>query len=198
MPVSTLTRFESIADIPLNDVNKTYFMPTNGGLIPNDRYLHSLRLQLEGRITLPGSAAPTSPTADSQTVFSLIESIIVEGYHRPRGAREQFINVRGSDLMQLNRIYLSGLDAPMDTVFDLSAAVSGLDFRGIMHLPFVPLNMPAQTQMNHLLDAPNYEALTLSVRFADDKNLASGGTTPSTFTAYGSSSGSPRLRIGGM
>jgi len=201
------SRQEFIADISLTTPNTVYQLPTNGGLIPNDRYIFALILTFEGRMTNPASNGPTGVLADAP--WSLIENITVQGYHRVRAQNEPFINIRGVDLYNLLRCYNPSLCycEPNDSTLvkagiyvpNLSVAASATnDIRFTLYLPFYPLNLPIGQQLGYLLDAPNYDRLQLSVTFSDQKSVFSGQTTQPTFSAYGSASGSPRLRVEGQ
>lgn len=193
-PISASSRLEWIADITLSTLNAAYTMPS--GYLPNDRFMYGLRLQWEGRTTNASSNNPTGVQGDSP--FSVIENVKVEGYHRIRGQREQFLNCRGSDLRELNRIYTA--HAPYltpATALTLTANATN-DIRFSIDVPFVPQNIPIAQQLGFLLDAPNYDALTLTIQYADDKSIYTGQTSASLFTAYGSASGSPRIRVSGL
>lgn len=195
IPVSALNRPERIADIDVSGINRTLTLPTNGGLIPSDRFMYGLGLMFEGRITNDaGAGNPTAVLADAP--FSLLESIEVEGYHRIRAAREQFINVRGADLRELNRAYLN--HTPISTPAALSMVAGATnDIRFYIELPFIPYNLPARMWEGFLLDAPNYDVLKLSIRFSDDASVFT-RTTAGVFSAFGSATGNPRIRVVGM
>lgn len=201
---SAFQRDEGIVDIPMPTINTSLTLPTQGGQIPNDRFLYGLRLQFEGRITNgAGAAAPTGVQADAP--FSLIENITVEGFHRPRNQKEQIYNIRGADLRELIRIYTAhdplvtpapGFNLAPSTALNLAA--SGVnDIRFTLELPFTLMNLPIKQQIGWLLDAPNYDSLQLKIQFADDRSVFTGGTA-GAFTAFGSTTGSPRLRVMGL
>lgn len=192
-PISASSRYEWINDIPLSSgTNLAYTLPS--GPLPNDRFMFGLRLQWEGRLTNAASGNPTGVQADAP--FSLIENVKVEGYHRLRGQREQFINCRGSDLRELNRIYTA--HAPLSTGTQTLTANATNDTRFIIDVPFVPYGIPISQQMGFLLDAPNYDALTLTIQHSDDKSFFTGQTLASTFTAFGSASGNAKIRVSGL
>jgi hypothetical protein len=199
---TTIDRTELIADISLSSINTNFTMPTNGGQIPNDRFMYGLRLQFEGRIT-NNAAGPTGVQADAP--FSLLESIVVEGFHRPRNQKETIYQIRGADARELCRIYSAHeplvTPAPAFNASPASAlnlAASGVnDIRFIIDLPFVPENLSPRQQIGWLLDAPNYDSLTLRIQFADDRSVFTGGTA-GTFQSFGATTGSPRLRVYGI
>jgi len=200
---SATSRQEFIADISLTATNTVYMLPTNGGLIPNDRFMYDLSLTFEGRMTNASSNNPTGTQADAP--FSLIDTITVTGYHRVRGQSEPFVNLRGADLYNLNRLYTSHIPyvvpnsagAPTFTVSLSTSANATNDIRFTLNLPFTPLQIPIQRQLGWLLDAPNYDTLKLTVQFSDDKSVFTGQTSASTFSAFGSASGNPRVRVHG-
>lgn len=190
----TVGRYEQIATISLPNTNAAYQLPTNGGTLPNDRFIWSLRIEFQGRLTNPASGGPTGILADAP--YSLIESIQVSGYHRIRAAKEQFINVRGSDLRELMKIYQAhnpySLPASLSTT---ASATNDIDF--IIEVPFVPWNMKLSQQAQWMLDAPNYDQLQLTIQFADANSVFSGQTTQPTLSAYGSSSGNAQIIVSG-
>lgn len=196
-PITCIAREEFIADIVLATPNTVFQLPTNGGLIPNDRFLFALALQFEGRIT--NNAGPNNPTGvQADAPFSLLENIRVEGYHRVRQQRERFIDLRGADLRELTRDYYSNSPYSSQTSASLVlTANSTNDIRFILDIPFTPLNLPPHQQVGYLLDAPNYDQLQLSVQFADDRSVFTGGTA-GTITAFGSATGLPRVRVHGL
>lgn len=204
-PLSASSRQEFIADISLTTVDTTYTLPTNGGLIPNDRFMYSLWLTFEGRITNAASNNPTGVQADAP--FSLIEQINVSGYHRVRGQNEPFIQIRGSDLYNLMRMMSGQIPyvvpnsqgAPVFTVSLATGANLTNDIRFGLQLPFIPWRIPIMAQTDWLLDAPNYDRLQLQVSFSDDQSVFTYGTrTAGTFSAFGSASGNPRIRVDGQ
>src|SRR5882672_8266426 len=101
--ISAFDRFEHIGDIQLNATNTDFFLPTFGGQLPNDKFIHTLRLQFEGRVTNAGANNPTGVQADSP--FSLIELIRINGTHRIRQAFEEFYVIRGAEARELCRLY---------------------------------------------------------------------------------------------
>ena len=102
--VVTFGADEWIADIALAALPATNVtLPTQGGQIPNMRFLKSLVLWWEGRIT---NAASNNPSGFQQDGFpGLIDTIKIQGTHRVRGKQEQFINVRGPDMREWCGIY---------------------------------------------------------------------------------------------
>lgn len=203
-PFTASSRQEFIADITLTTTDTQYTLPTNGGLIPNDRFMYALWLTFEGRMTNAGSGNPTGTQADAP--FSLIEQINVSGYHRVRGQNEPFVLIRGADLYNFIRIMTGQIPyvvpnsagAPTFTISLALTASATNDIRFTLMLPFTPLRVPIPEQTNWLLDAPNYDRLQLQVSYSDDKSVFTGQTSASTFSAFGSTSGSPRIRVEGQ
>jgi hypothetical protein len=195
LPVNTVGRVERIATINLSTTNTEFELPTNGGLLPSDRFLYGLILHWQGRTTNPGAGQPTGTHVEAP--FSIIDSVRVSGYHRVRGASEQFINLRGADLRELNRLY-QALEPPI-TPATLSVAASATnDIRFTLLLPFVPLGMPVRSQLGWLLDAPNYDQLKLQIRHGDALSIFTGQTTQPTFSAFGSATGNPSIEVHGI
>ena len=192
---STVYRRENIANIPLATLDTEYNLPSQGGQIPSDRFLHSLLLTFEGRITNAAADNPSAILADAP--YSLIDRIMVEGYHRLRQTQEKFIDVRGADLREFVGLYrgLRPLSLPV-AALDMTADGTN-DIRFIVPVPFVPLGLPVSQQANWLLDAPNYDALKLTVRFSDDASVFT-RVAAGAFTAYGSAAGNPQIRVDGI
>lgn len=203
-PFTAAARQEFIADIVLTTTDTMYTLPTNGGLIPNDRFMYGMWLTFEGRMTNAAANNPTGVLADAP--FSLIEQINVSGYHRVRGQNEPFIQMRGSDLYNLIRIMSGQIPfvapfsqgAPVFTISLATGANLTNDIRFGLFLPFIPMRIPLPSQSDWLLDAPNYDRLQLQVSFSDDKSVFSGQTTASTFSAFASATGNPRIRVEGQ
>lgn len=199
------SRPEFIADISLPNTNTQYMLPTNGGLIPNDRSMFGMWLIFEGRATNAAGLAATGLRADAP--MSIINNITISGFHRVRGANEPFINMRGADLYNLNRVYQNAVPylEPSNGWPQFIPQVSVIggdtnDIRIALYLPFTPLRIPVNTQLGYILDCPNYDRLQLQVTFGDGTALFTGGVAAAnvTWSAYGSATGSPRIRVLGQ
>ena len=209
MGFSAFSRFEKIDDISLSAINRTFQLPSQGGQLPSDRWMAGIYLQVEGRLTNPaaggGGQVPTAFQADAP--FSLLDRIQVQGFHRIRKMDELFINVRGADLREMNRLYtlhnplnVSSINAAalvQDQAFSLAADATN-DFRFIVMVPFVPLGMSLREQTGWLLDAPNYDRLRLDIKWSDAASVFTLGSVVPAFTAFGSVTGSPRVRVAGV
>jgi hypothetical protein len=195
MPISAIARHEWIADISIPTLNTRYMLPS--GNIPNDRFMYSMRLQFEGRMTNPGNThQPTAVLADAP--YSLIDLVTISGTHRPRNNREDFIIARGADLFEWNKVYLGTGANQISTPATLSASASATnDVRFIIDIPFTPLVVPARERLAYLLDTPNYDQLQLFINFADAASVFVLGDQAVTFSAYGSATGNPRIRVSG-
>jgi hypothetical protein len=217
---TTIGADEWIADIPLAALpNANVQMPTQGGQIPNMRFMKSITLWWEGRIT---NAASNNPTGFQQDGFSaLLDTVKIQGTHRVRGKQEQFINVRGPDMREFCAVYQGKYpDAQLivnavsknagqlnsgqgfsnyfgSSLLSLTASQTN-DISFAVEIPFTPLGVGAGQVIDFLLDAPNYDNLTLSVAAADDQNVFTYGTRGvPTFTAFNSGAGSPQIRVYG-
>jgi len=199
------SRPEFIADISLSAQNTQFMLPNNGGLIPNDRYMYGMWLTFEGRATNNVALGATGLRADAP--FSLIQNITISGYHRVRGQNEPFINLRGTDLYNLNRMYWNAVPymEPSNGWPQFIPQVSIVngdtnDIRFTLYIPFAPMRIPINSQLGWILDAPNYDRLQLQVTFADGTALFTGGVAAAnvTFSAFGSATGAPRLRVSGQ
>ena len=199
------SRPEFIADISLPSVNTQFMLPNNGGLIPNDRYMYGMWLILEGRATNAVALNATGLRADAP--FSLLQNVTISGYHRVRGQNEQFINLRGVDLYNLNRFYWNAVPymEPSNGWPQFTPQISIVngdtnDFRIAYYIPFAPMRIPVNSQMGWILDAPNYDRLQLQITFGDGTALFTGGVAAGnvTFSQFGSATGSPRCRVIGQ
>lgn len=193
LPVTAFARMEYIDSIPFTE-NATATLRTNGGLIPNDRFYSSIILEFRGRLTMPGSSGPSAVQADAHA--AIIERVQIEGFHRIRRQQEKFVDLRGADLELLQRIYNPGVFVKTPTSISVTASATN-DMIVQIQIPFGPLRMGVQTQSSYLLDAPNYESLKLTLQFADFKNVVVPGTNAATWSAYGSASGTPEVRVYG-
>lgn len=179
------------SDISVTTVNTDYTLNTSGGLLPNERWYKGIWLEVAGRLAY-SATGPTTALADG--VYALIDRVQVQGFHRLRNRDEKFIDVRGADLREWCRVY--GGFVPQTTGALTTGATASNDFRFFIYLPFTPLQVPKQHLCDYLLDAPNYDNLQLTIRFADDKSVFSGQTgTTASFTAYGSASGKPIIAV---
>lgn len=203
----TIGRHEPIQDLALTPNTPTKLVSPN---FPMDRFIHSLRLQFEGRVTNAGSGNPTGVQADSP--YSIIDHVEVFGRHKYRKGDELFFALRGPDIRVLNQIWNRG-GAPYATGTTVSQSASATtDIRFIIDIPFIPKGFPllafgkknaqgqhaidlSQSAIGYLLDCPNYDLLSLSVYMGDDKSILTGQTTASTWSAYGSTTGSARVRV---
>lgn len=202
-PITCTGRTEFIGDINITGLNQDVMLSTNGGSLPNDRFLLALYLTFEGRFTNPAANFPTGQWADAP--FSFIENVRVEGQHRLRPGRERFIEMRGADLREYCRdfnqsvpFYNIGGTNPYSTTNLSYAANATNDVRFTIPVPFTPLGVGLRQQIPYLLDCPNYDQLQLTIRVADMLSVFSGQTTQPTVTAYGSAAGNARIRVHGV
>ncbi len=197
LPVALVTahRHERISSVLMPNINTEYTLPTQGGLLPMDRWIHSLILMVELRLTNPATGEPTAILADAP--FSIIDRVKVEGFHRGRTQQETIIDLSGADIQVMNQIYSSGAlhVEPAPSALSLVAAATN-DIRFLLEIPFVPLKIPLGPKIGWLLDAPNYQSLQLTIKWADEANVFSGQSNPILFSAFGSATGSPVVHIG--
>lgn len=191
--VSTMSRPEWIADIPWSP-DTILMLPTQGSNIPNDRYLYALLLQFEGRFTQPSSGNATGTQADGP--ISIIDSVIVQGFSRTRGSNEQFINVRAADLYE-ETLEKTGRAPYISGVLNTGASATS-DIRFLLPIIFPPMGIAPAQQMGYVLDAPNYDRLQLQILAADVASIFTGQTGVISTSAYGSSTGTARIRVSGI
>jgi hypothetical protein len=190
----TYSRMENIADIQVPQFDTVVSLPTNGGQLPNSRFMFGLMLQFEGRAVY-AATGPTGVLADG--VQALMERIIVQGYSRPRAAQEQFINVRGSDMHIWDYLYTTHLG--LQTPAALATGLTTNDIRFNVYIPFTPLHLPIAQQAQYLLDCPNYDNLTLQIQMGDDFSIFTGQTAGAVaWHAFGLGTGNPRVRVSGI
>lgn len=218
--VVTFGADEWIADIPLAALPANQVtLPTQGGQLPNMRFMKSITIWWEGRITNAAAGNPTGFQADG--FANLIDTIKIKGTHRVRGKQEEFINVRGADMREFVAIYqgkypdakfnINGVEKTEGKLNLLSgfsnyygsslldlAATHYNDIAFAIEVPFTPMGVGAGQIIDFLLDAPNYDNLVLTISCGDDQNIFTyAARTAPTFTAYGSDSGSPQIRVYG-
>ncbi len=197
IPLSCRTRWELIATITAPTVNTRYELPSQGGNLPMDRFIHALQIRARFRVTMPASGMPSATNIDAP--FSMINRVVVSGFHKLRGTREEIINLRGADLYNLSMLYCSvgGFTTHTSaTISRTASATNDIDFT--LYLPFTPLKMPAFKGDEYALDAPNYDNLKLEIFWADEPNLFTVGGSACTFSAFGMVGGAPRITVSGQ
>jgi|FLYL01.1.fsa_nt_gi hypothetical protein len=193
VPFTSLARPERIDSVPFTQ--NSILRVGGGGLLPSDRWYWGLVCVFEGRITNPASGGPSAFTADG--LPSIIERFTVQGYHRIRQQNQTFFDLRGADCKVLGDYY-SGLSLFSEpTGYNFSGSASN-DCRVYYVLPFVPCNVGPLTAGSYLLDAPNYDALQFTIQCGDLQNVFASFSTAPTLSAYGSSTGSPVVRVNGL
>jgi hypothetical protein len=192
--ISGLTRLEYIGDITYT-ANSAAQLNRQGGNLPTEKYLWGLILTVRGRATMPSSGGPSALSADGP--YSIINEIVVEGYHRPRAQLEKFVDLPGPDAYWTGVWFNEGAPPSLPTSWSFSANATN-DFEFHVILPFVPMRVSPLEQMNYLLDAPNYESLRLTIYWADAASMFGSYTNAPTFSAYGSASGSPVCEVHGV
>lgn len=193
-PLRTMDRPEFIAQVSLDNLNKTYTLPTNGGQLPNDRFMSGILLTFKGRMTNPGSGNPTAVLAEG--LFGLVDKIRVSGYHRPSSADLEIINMSGGSIRAMDAVY-SGTSLEV-TPSSLSVSASATnDFVFSLYVPFIPRSVHPRDAGALLLDAPNWSRLALEIKWADHNSVFSGHSSAVTFSAYGSTTGSPTCDVSG-
>lgn len=193
LPLTAFNRMEYIDSISFTE-NSTQTLRTNGGLIPNDRFMSGLTLEFRGRLTMPAATGPSAVQASAHA--GIIERVTIEGYHRIRRQQEKILDLRGTDLELMQRFYSPGNLVKTPTTIDVTANATN-DMVVQIAVPFTPQRMPVSVQSAYLLDAPNYESLKLTVQWGDFRSVVVPGATAATWSAFGSAGGSPELRVYG-
>lgn len=190
--LSTMDRVEFIGQIDLTNPNRTYNLSSNGGQLPNDRFITGLYLTFRGRLTNAASGNPASVLADG--LAGLVDKVRVSGYHRPSAVDLEIINLSGAALRALDVIY-SGSSLEITPSSLSTSANATNDFEFVLFVPFTPRGVHPRDVASCLLDAPNWSRLQLEIKWADDKSVFAGQTTASTFSAYGSTTGNPICNV---
>ncbi len=196
---NTDSRFEPIGDIVIPPgllVSAEYRLPSQNGNLPMDRFIHSLQLDVQLRLT---NAVAAELAVNVDAPYSIINRVVVEGYHRIRNANETIIDLRGPDLHHLLKYYVG------TEVFDQSTTPLGIvlantnDICFSLQIPFVPLMIPSNVAAGYLLDAPNYDQLRLRVFLGDLQNLFTTGvgSTETVGPYLGNAALPARIRVSG-
>jgi len=196
---NTDSRFEPIGDIVIPPgllVAQEFRLPSQNGNLPMDRFIHSLQLDVQLRLT-NAVAAETAINVDAP--WSIINRVVVEGYHRVRNQNETFIDLRGPDLHHLMKYYIGG------ELFNRSTSPLGIvlantnDICFSLPIPFVPLLVPSHVAAGYLLDAPNYDQLRLRIFLGDLNNLFTTGvgSTETVGPYLGNAALPARIRVSG-
>lgn len=174
--------------------NTQVSLAANSGQLPRDRYLAGLLIHVRGRVTNAGSGNPSAVLAGG--FFNLLDKVKVYGKHRLRRNDDTIIDLSGSNLAEMEKIFTRVIPTQSGTlVVTASAAV---DFFYTLFVPFVPMQVHPAEQKNHLLDAPNYETLYLKLNCGGYASMFSGHSSDGTLSAYGSASGSPTITVQGL
>lgn len=193
-PINAFSRHETIETITIPTLGTQYGLTSNGGKLPNDRYMHGIFLECSFRVATPAANGPTVVNADAP--YSFVNEVIVEGKHKLRRATETIVRMRGPAIAEWQKLYTKV--APVSSGTLGVTASTNYDITFVLYIPFTAIGSRPQDAVNYILDTPNYEQLTLTIRIGDEKNLYTVGSTASTFSAYGSASGSPTVKVSGL
>ena len=196
---NTDSRFEPIGDMVIPPGLLTPMelrLPSQNGNLPMDRFMHSLQLDVQLRLT---NAVAAEGAVNVDAPYSIINRIVVEGFHRIRNQPEAFIDLRGPDLWHWLKFY-QGTDG-----FDQSTTPLGIvlnntnDICFSIQVPFAPLNISPLVASGYLLDAPNYDQLRLRVFLGDLNNLftTGAGSTETVGPYLGNVAFPARIRVSG-
>jgi hypothetical protein len=175
-----------------------------------DRKIKWLQLHFRGRIT-NGGTGPTYRTGpsllganNSNIVFSLIQQVQVLGQHLKYGAQTVF-SMRGEAIAEYLALMLPNY-IPQYTVSANGGAATRFgalsstadqtnDIEFNLPIPLFPPDVSSADAVLHCIHGPDWPGnLFVSLLFADGTALAT-ANPPTTFSAYGSSSGSPTVDI---
>lgn len=162
--ITSLNRWELINSKPWATGQQVRF--TRDGDFDNSRWLRAVLINVQGTATVSGGPA-TGLLSDG--VAAIVEEIIMKGKNRLRGSSDNFIDVRGSDLYEIDNQFAG------TSVFDNSTALAvgngayNLDFN--LMLEFAPPKMRVEEKIGYLLDVPNWSNLELDLNFGDEKSI---------------------------
>jgi hypothetical protein len=160
-------------------------------------------LLLNGIFANTGYTAPAAAT-NSNIVFSLIQQITVRGQHLKYGS-QTVIQMRGEAIAEYLALMLPNY-VPQYSVaqnggallkfgpLDVTAAhFNDIDF--VLPVPLYPPDISSADSVMYCIHGPDWPGnFYVDVLFADGTALAT-ANAPVTFTAFGSSTGSPTLDI---
>jgi hypothetical protein len=159
--------------------------------IKTDKVICFLIFEWLGRITI-ATADIAALTVDS--LGQLLQEIRVYGTHAQFGAQTP-IKLRGGLVRVLNRIYRLGYTPRDQASATWTGAKGSYDLRVFWTLPLFPLPISLSLAPLYSLKGPDW-AGNLFVEVDCGNALALGGVVGNTsFTAYGSASGKPELRV---
>ncbi len=158
---------------------------------PLDRFYYGVLLEVAYRLAV-GVAAETSEHAESPQ--SILENARIFGQHRFRNETTEVVNMRGADCFtKFGTIYRSR--TPLNSGA-LGLGTGNKDVQIFYPIIFPPQQVPYVQQAGYLLDAPNYEWLEMDLLFGDQtSHFNPGGTSTHTWTAFGSATGAPIVRV---
>ncbi len=154
--------------------------------------------------TAAAGVVPATTATNSAGIFSLIQQITVRGQHLKYGSQVVF-QMRGETIAELNALLLPNY-IPQYTVsanggaavrfgpFSTTLAQTN-DIEFNLPVPLFPRNCSPADSVMYCVHGPDWPGnLFVDVLFADGTALAT-ANPPTSFTAYGSASGSPSLDI---
>lgn len=177
--------FEDIAQVVLSE-------QTTQRQLPLDKWMLGLLLEWTGRVAVTvATAGPVLPEAPQ----SIIERFRIEGQHKRLGQRD-FYNVRGATAFEYASVYSGGRTLRTD-LGGLAAGLGTFDIRVFYLLWFPPEQVPLAQQIGYAIRGDDWKTLNLRLNFGDRTSLfdAAPGTSVVTFSAFGSGTGSPRVRV---
>ncbi len=154
--------------------------------------------------TAAAGVVPATTATNGAVVFSLIQQITVRGQHLKYGAQVIF-QMRGETIAELNALLLpnyipqwtisanGGAAIRFGPLSTTLAQTNDIEFN--LPVPLFPRNCSPADSVMYCVHGPDWPGnLFVDVLFADGTALAT-ANPPTTFTAYGSASGSPSLDI---
>lgn len=189
---TTTSKARFFNTIFFNANNQKYTPSQNSGMLENEFFLSGLLLVFSGRITNAATGNPTGTQADAP--FSLLNRIRVYGRHIPTNQDRHLYDLRGPDIREMMGDLTARLPYYNAPTLALGASAT-TDIKFALRMPFHPAGINAAEKTNWLLDAPNYDGINFEVYFGDDKQVFTGQSNPSVFSAFGSATGNPQLDI---
>lgn len=174
--------------------NKIAIFNRNNGLT-EDRFWAGVTIEWRGRVAWTANG-PTGVLPEHWR--NIINRIRLTGSWKRRGGDQVTpIDVYGADLKQMIRVINQSNVADDTDSAPTASATGSYDVSVFYYIPFSLLG-PWTNKASRVVtafDAPNWNSLQFEFHVADDLSVFTGQTTAGTFTAYGSASGDPEIRV---
>lgn len=178
--------------------------------IRTDRKIKWIDLQFRGRITNAGTGPTlrTGPSVlganNSNVVFALFQQVTVRGQHLKYGS-QTVLQMRGESCAEYLALTLpnyipeytvsanGGAATRFGALSTTAAQTNDIEF--VLPLPMFPVNVSPSDAVMYCLHGPDWPGnLYIDVLCGDGTSIAT-ANAPTSFTAYGATTGSPLINI---